>query len=538
VIPDGENLLPAPISDIHRKLCPFLVTGLAGARLTDAEREILSQAPPAGVIFFHRNVRSAAQLRRLAGEVCRIVEEASGMTPLIMADHEGGRVSVLCGAVGVPPSQMAAWRPRSVEILARIVAGISRDIRSCGVNLTLSPVADVNCEPLNPVIGTRSFGEDAEEVSAAVRIAVKAMAGEGLLSCLKHFPGHGATGFDSHTTLPVTGRTMDQLREVELPPFAAGIEEGADAVMTAHIALGDGDPPASLDRDLVTGLLRDGLGFGGVIITDALEMAGALPDRLAMRSLDPGSGKEASSGAVPAAIAVRALAAGNDLLLMSRDLEEVYTELALHSASLVDGLSNSIPAGQLEGSAARIASLRERAVAPDDPPIAAWRSGDGDLERASLMEWILPAEGGSGTEGEGKGAIEGVVPVFIGTEADFGSHAVGSFMDRVMRRLGGEGWTPGSADLVPVGAAGGPETGLYIFERAGSPEGKRVLFLLCRKPPPAGIIHDIASRHDLIVVAGRPWDAGLLPEGKPAIVTYGICDAAAERTADIIRRRL
>ncbi|MCK4549008.1 MAG: glycoside hydrolase family 3 protein, partial [Candidatus Krumholzibacteria bacterium] len=275
------------IRDIHRHLSPFLVTGLAGTELTPAERELLSLAPPAGVILFSRNVESSDQLRLLTSDIRTIVEAASGLTPLIMADHEGGRISVLAAAIGTPPSQMAAWIPRSGKLLSDIVARTAFRMRYCGVNLSLSPVADVASEPLNPVIGTRSFGEDQATVSAAVRIAVRTIAGEGALSCLKHFPGHGATVFDSHLTLPVIGRTIEQLRAEELPPFIAGMEEGADTVMTAHIALAEGDPPASLDRRIVTGLLREKLGFEGVIITDALEMAGVLPDGIAMKSIDP-----------------------------------------------------------------------------------------------------------------------------------------------------------------------------------------------------------------------------------------------------------
>ena len=101
--------MSADISDIHRLLSPFLVTGLAGTELTHSEREMLSRAPPAGVILFHRNVVDADQLRRLTGEVKSLVEKVSGLTPLIMADHEGGRISVLSRAIGTPPSQMAAW---------------------------------------------------------------------------------------------------------------------------------------------------------------------------------------------------------------------------------------------------------------------------------------------------------------------------------------------------------------------------------------------------------------------------------------------
>ncbi len=552
------------ISDIHRLLSPFLVTGLAGTELTQAEREMLSEGPPAGLILFHRNVESAAQLGRLTGEVTSLVEAASGLPPLIMADHEGGRISVLARAIGVPPSQMAAWRPRSEELLAGIAAATSRLMRICGINLSLSPVADVNSEPLNPVIGTRSFGEDPEIVSSAVRIAVRAIAGEGMLSCLKHFPGHGAASLDSHLTLPVIGRTIEQLREEELPPFIAGIEEGADTVMMAHIALTEHDLPASLDRRIVTGLLREKLGFEGVVITDALEMAGALPAGRAMKSVEPASGGRKSGDAVPATIAARALEAGNDLLLMSRPLEEVYAELALHSAPLGKELSTAALAERMEGSAARIVSLRDRAnetfkgdPSPADLQAFLDKGGYASVNEALLMRSVFSVAGSDSPGNSGRWSGEPVLPVFLGEKPDFDSYVVRRFIFRVLRGLDEAGpyVDPGDGipdhvservperfsgpdQLSPVRTGDGLETGLYLFEPVRRPAARRALFILCRKAPPEDVIRAVAAGYDSLVVAGRPWDAALLPPGSSVVVTYGIYDAAADLVAGMIQGRV
>jgi len=440
-----------------------------------------------------------------------------------MADHEGGRISVLARAIGTPPSQMAAWIPRSEKLLARVIAGTARRMKECGINLTLSPVADVNSEPPNPVIGTRSFGEDCEEVSAAVRIAVGAIAGEGMLSCLKHFPGHGATVFDSHLTLPVIGRTIEQLRAEELPPFIAGIKEGADAVMTAHITLAEGDPPASLDRRIVTGLLREKLGFGGVIITDALEMAGVLPDGIAMKSIDPAAENKAGD-AIPAAVIATALEVGSDLLLMSRPLEEVYTELELHEGDLAGALSADAMAGRMEGSAVRIAAIRKKVSASCTDTLS--RAMDDCPDEAFLMRKIFSA-------GETDGPA---VPVFLGAKTDFDSHTVQRFISRVLEGPGGTGLNR-PAVLSPVRTDDGRETGLYLFEPFRRQPGRRSLIMLCRKPQPGDIIRDLASGYGSFVVAGRPWDAGLLPGMSQVIVTYGICDAAADEIAKMLRGR-
>ncbi len=507
--------MPVQISDIHRLLAPVLVTGLAGHGLTPAEREILSEAPPAGVILFHRNVESVEQLRRLTGDIRTIVEEASGMRPLIMADHEGGRISVLAGAIGAPPSQMAAWKPRSAKLLSAVVAGTALEIKRCGINLTLSPVADIVSEVLNPVIGSRSFGQDRDSVSEAVRIAVRTIAGEGLLSCLKHFPGHGATVFDSHLTLPVIGKTVDQLHELELSPFIAGIEEGADTVMTAHIALAEGDPPASLDRRIVTGLLREKLGFNGVVITDALEMAGALPDGIAMKSIDPAAADKAGD-AVPAAIIAPALEAGNDLLLMSRPLEEIYDELTVHAAPLGEAISASVRSGHMKRAAARIATMREKMAA---------KGTEGSRESVT-METV---------QGD---PLEPALPVFLGAGHDFENYVVRRFIFRLLEGLGVQPDGPRQIkadELDPVLTDDGRETGLYLFEPYKKPASKRSLVMLCRKPPPGNVVRAIASSCDSVVAAERPMDAGLLGPDIPVAVTYGIYDAAADDLARMLR---
>ncbi len=525
--------MPSESEDIRGLLAPFLVAGLAGTALTPGEREILSRTPPAGLILFGRNVEDIEQLRRLTFEIGTLVEAASGLPPLLMADHEGGRISVLAPALGAPPSQMAAWKPRRVDLLRRIVARTAASMRDAGLNLTLSPVADIDSEPLNPVIGTRAFGDDPRGVAEAVAESVRTIAGQGILSCLKHFPGHGSTKLDSHLTLPVTGHPVEYPGSEELLPFAAGIEAGADSVMTAHISALEGDPPASLDRRIVEGILRDKMGFTGLVITDALEMAGALPDGRAMASIDPASaaGKEAT--AVPAAVAARAIEAGNDLLLMSRSLEEVFAELDLCSNDLAEALSTPVAARMMRDSAARIAAARKRAASRggDSAPRT---GGDAALRRAlaerDLVELLLPLEGSG---------LGGGVPDFLGTRVDFESGVVRRFISRLLGGLP-ERYLPdarepaGPLPVLPVGEPDGREPGLYIFEPAGERGERRVLVLLCRKPPSPRAVGGLARGYAGVVLAERPRDAALIPEGVDVMVTYGTYDAAADRLAAIL----
>ncbi|HER44526.1 MAG TPA: glycoside hydrolase family 3 protein, partial [Candidatus Eisenbacteria bacterium] len=147
------------------QLAPQLVVGLEGLEITESERRLLRSAPPAGVILFARNVSSADQLKSLTRDVISTIAGASGIAPLVAADHEGGRISVLSRAIGTPPSQLATARTGDLDLCRRVYGETARRMAACGVNVMLGPVADVNTEPDNPVIGTRSFGRDPAAVA-------------------------------------------------------------------------------------------------------------------------------------------------------------------------------------------------------------------------------------------------------------------------------------------------------------------------------------------------------------------------------------
>ncbi|MBN1163005.1 MAG: glycoside hydrolase family 3 protein, partial [Candidatus Krumholzibacteriota bacterium] len=312
--------------DILKSIALRLVVGLEGTSLSGRERDLLSEYPPAGIILFARNVQTKVQLTDLISAVRAIIADASGLVPLIMADHEGGRISVLARAVGVPPPPLASWNDRDIDVLREVYLETSRRVRACGINMILGPLADINSEPLNPVIGTRAFGETAAVVAPAVGESVRALAEGGILSCLKHFPGHGSTLTDSHLELPLLDKSLEELKAEELIPFRQGISAGADSVMIAHIATRGRPLPASLDRGVIAQLLREECGFGGVVITDALEMAGVLtgrgePPGQRSEKYPGGSDRYGGSGGGPVSVIGPALEAGNDLLLFCRPAE-------------------------------------------------------------------------------------------------------------------------------------------------------------------------------------------------------------------------
>src|SRR3989440_1203769 len=223
------------------------------------------------IILFSRNIGDARQVLELTQCLQRIAKEAGHRHPLLIAiDQENGLVQRLGEAATVFPGNMALGAIGSDEIAYQVALATGRELQALGINMNLAPVIDVNNNPANPVIGVRSFGEDPHLVARLGAAMVKGYASAGILSCLKHFPGHGDTAIDSHLALPMIPHTLERLEALELVPFRSGIEAGAECVMIAHIsfpALTEQDMlPATLSRAIIQGLLREQLNFHGVIV--------------------------------------------------------------------------------------------------------------------------------------------------------------------------------------------------------------------------------------------------------------------------------
>ena len=251
-----------------------------GSSVTSAVEEMIRTRGVGGVVLRAENAPNATALARICADLQRIAAEAK-IPPLFLAiDQEGGSIVRVASGMTVFTSQMGlaatADPVAAVQRAATITAG---ELRANGVNWNFAPVADVNNEPLNPIIGNRSYGSDPQRVSTLVAAAVRAYAAAGLLCCAKHFPGHGAATVDSHLALPIIDVDRARLDRVELPPFRAAIAAGVPAIMLAHLIVPalDSTPslPASLSRRITSDLLRRELGFAGLAVTDDLEM-GAL----------------------------------------------------------------------------------------------------------------------------------------------------------------------------------------------------------------------------------------------------------------------
>jgi beta-N-acetylhexosaminidase len=302
-----------------------------------------------GVTLFARNIESTDQVERLTAQL-----RAANPDVLICVDEEGGDVTRLDVATGSAyPGNFALGAVDDPELTRRVAASIGADLRDVGINVNLGPVADVNSNPDNPVIGVRSFGADPTLVARHSAAYVEGLQSTGVAACTKHFPGHGDTAVDSHHGLPTVSDSPAALAAA-LEPFRAAIEAGTRAIMTAHIVVpAYGDEPATINRRILDGLLRSELRFDGLVVTDALDM-GAI-----RRGVGDVEG------------AVRAFAAGADALCLSgREERDVLDAIRA-------GVVEAVNSGRL--SAERLAESADRVRAT-----AAWGQPAGDRYDRSI----------------------------------------------------------------------------------------------------------------------------------------------------------
>jgi beta-N-acetylhexosaminidase len=326
-----------------------LVLAFEGPAATDEVRALLRETDAAGVTLFRpTNVTSVEQVRELTDALQRTTGEGD---PLLVAiDQEGGQLLGLGDGSTPFAGNMALGAVGDEPLAERVGAAIGRELRAAGVNVNYAPVCDVATDPGNPSLGIRSFGDDPASVGGLAAATVRGLRSSGVAATLKHFPGKGDAAVDPHHTIPLLEHDRARLAAVELPPFRAGIEAGADLVMIGHYDVPNvtGQPglPSSLSGAIVTGLLRRELGFDGVVISDALDMRALPQDE--HRAID----------------ALAALRAGVDLLLCTPD--------ARVRGQIRDGLRRAEHRGLIgdgAGSERRVGALRRWLGSFDDPPL-------------------------------------------------------------------------------------------------------------------------------------------------------------------------
>nr|WP_042186959.1 glycoside hydrolase family 3 protein [Kibdelosporangium sp. MJ126-NF4]CEL17705.1 Beta-hexosaminidase [Kibdelosporangium sp. MJ126-NF4]CTQ91070.1 Beta-hexosaminidase (EC 3.2.1.52) [Kibdelosporangium sp. MJ126-NF4] len=328
-----------------------LLPGFGGTTAPDWLRRRIGEGL-GGVVLFGRNVVDDAQVRELTTQLRSEREDV-----IIGIDEEGGDVTRLDVNTGsFVPGPLALGAAGDPALTTSVAAALGERLAACGVTVNLAPCADLTLTPEDPIIGVRSFGSVPSEAAEHVAAYVTGLQQYGVSACAKHFPGHGAATDDSHLSLPVLPRTEEELRRIELVPFAAAIKAGTRAIMTGHLVVPAwGELPATLNPKALTDLLRGELGFTGAVITDALDM-GAV------------AGAFGRNEGIPAA-AVGALMAGADALCIGGQAFDASVLDAITAAIVSAVRSGTLPEDRLAEAARRASDLRTPPVPAEVKPV-------------------------------------------------------------------------------------------------------------------------------------------------------------------------
>ncbi|MBZ0290765.1 MAG: glycoside hydrolase family 3 protein, partial [Anaerolineae bacterium] len=261
---------------LEQKVAQMFIVNLFGGQLNAPGKAFLEQWQPGGVVLIGENTGTPDEVARLVNSYQQTITDASGPPLLVAVDQEPGPISHLKDGFTQFPTPTLITATGDPQMAYAVGRAIGDELRAVGVNMTLSPIADLETNPKNPIIVRRAFGNDPALVSPMIGAFVEGTQAAGVMATAKHFPGHGDSSDDSHTSLPVIDLSRDRLQSIELAPFRAAIESKVAAVMAAHIWYPALEPeanlPASLSSNVITGLLRAELGYDGLVLTDALDM--------------------------------------------------------------------------------------------------------------------------------------------------------------------------------------------------------------------------------------------------------------------------
>jgi beta-N-acetylhexosaminidase len=326
-------------ASIRRDIGQLLIGSLPATTIPSELQSLAREFSLGGVILFARNIEAPEQVAELSHDSQSLARDV----PLwVSVDQEGGRVARLRAPFTEWPPMATLGRSGDPALASRFAKALAAELRAVGITLDYAPVLDIHTNPKNPVIGDRAFAEDAERVATFGAAVVRGLQENGVAACGKHFPGHGDTSVDSHFDLPVVEHPPDRIRRVEFVPFAAAIAADVAFMMTAHVLVPSLDEavPATLSKTIVQGMLREELGFAGVILSDDLEMKAV-----------------AKTYAVPDS-AVEAIAAGCDgILICSGSVEIQAATLEALVYAVEDG---RIPHKRVEDALTRQRRAKER----------------------------------------------------------------------------------------------------------------------------------------------------------------------------------
>lgn len=492
---------------IGQVLC-FGWSGADADGVNDHAIELVEDMQVGGVILLGRNVSGAEQAKAAITEL----QYRSYIPLLVAVDQEGGRVNRFGPPLTAFPGNMAlgACGELAEDYCTRQARCQASELRALGVNWNLAPVMDVNNNPRNPVIGVRSYGEEPELVARLGTAAIRGFREGGLLACAKHFPGHGNTAVDSHLGLPVVSAARESLETVELVPFRAAIAAGVPTMMTTHIVFTAVDPntPATMSSAVLTGLLRQELGYGGLLITDCLEMAAI------------------AETAGTAAGAVAAIAAGADMVLVSHTLDT--------QREVVRALRNAVSSGIIREERIREAARRVLAaksalcdVATHSSP---WLNPTHSELEMCIARSAITVVRGSGSIPIPTGARCGVAS-FDDAAESVAAHLNALGVKATPYQL--QSQLTGAARLEAIAKLTGNETVVLLTAFGPASEGvSGGQTALVRE-----VVKNLGDRA-VLCAAQSPYDIAALPEATTAICAYGSRPCCLRALAEVLAGRV
>lgn len=361
---------------VEEKVGQIMVGFFRGAELSAEQRQRIRDLRLGGVILYSStgNIENTAQVAGLVTSLQNTARDAGGIPLFVSIDQEGGWICRITQGVTLFPGNMALGAGGSAELSASSAGIMARELRALGINMNFAPVVDVNSNPANPIIGVRSFGSSPEDVARLGTAQVKPYRDAGVLCSAKHFPGHGDTDVDSHLGLPIVRHDRARLDAVELHPFKAMVKAGVPMVMTAHVVVPALDPsglPATLSAPIL-GVLRNEMGFDGLIITDSMGMG----------AIVQGWGLEEAS--------ILSFLAGCDILLYGTDKgHEPAEQDGIHRALVAAVRSGRISMERLDASVRRILTVKDSYGILDDPyPKVEWQASLASAEHMAVARRV------------------------------------------------------------------------------------------------------------------------------------------------------
>ena len=502
-----------------------MMLAFEGERLPAWVAERLSAAPAAGMtVFRHHNVRSPGQVRELtdafqrageAGTSGRVGQGGRTLPLLVAADQEGGQLQALGDETTPFAGNMALGAVGDEDLAERVGAAIATEARAMGVNVVYAPVLDLASEPANTALGIRSFGDDPAEVAPLGSAMVRGLQGAGVAATIKHFPGLGEVRADTHFGLGIVEADRHRLDTATLVPFRAAVAAGARAAMSAHIAVpaltGDATLPATLSHAVMDRLLRGELGFGGVSISDALDM----------RALAQGAEQGAQIEA--------AVRAGVDLLLCAADRN---AQGRIEAALLTAVAAGRFKRAELEAAALRIDALRAwLAASGPAPDLDVVGSREHRALSRELAERSITLARGPLPHVRADATILAVMPQPTDLTPADTSSTVAPGLGRALRTRFG------SVEEIVVGIA---PTDAEIAGIRAYAEGVDAVVVgtidAIRQPAQVELVRQVSgvARRTVAVALRTPWDLALYPVALPAICTYSILPDSLDALAALL----